>query len=101
MPIKRNSVPQLKWYDDHFAEISTLELFSYERWGVGPDWNVLLEQAKKIDSIVLLIDKYAYGSRLFASYIDILEANIYIYMTICFMLSSVRELAVNIAPKSL
>ena len=90
MPIKRNSVPQLKWYDDHFAETSTLELFSYERWGVGPDWNVLLEQAKKIDSIVLLIDKYAYGSRLFASYIDILEANIYIYDDLFYALIGTR-----------
>lgn len=90
MPIKRNSVPKLEWYGDSFADVSTLDLFSYERWGVSLDWDVLLEQAKKIDSIVLLIDKYAYGSRLFVSYIDILEANVYIFDDLFYALVGTR-----------
>ncbi len=64
---------------DDYADVSNYDLFSDERWGETVEWDILLEQAKKIDAIVLLIDKHDFPSQLFLSYIDILEANLYIY----------------------
>ncbi len=64
---------------DDYADICTYELFSDERWGVTVEWDILLEQAKKINAITLLIDKNDYPSQVFLSYMDILEANLYIY----------------------
>ena len=79
MGLKRKEVPAPRWYSDDYATACTYELFSDERWGETVEWDILLDQAKKIDSIVLLIDKYDYPSHLLLSYIDILEANLYIY----------------------
>ena len=79
MAIKRKPNPEFKWYSEDFPEASTYGLFSYERWGETIDWDALSDQAKKIDSIVLLIDKYAFGTKLFAAYIDILEANMHVF----------------------
>lgn len=79
MGLKRKEVPEPIWYMDDYAEVCTYDIFSDERWGETVEWDILLEQAKKIDAIVLLIDKYDYPSQLFLSYIDILEANLYIY----------------------
>lgn len=79
MGLKRKEVPEPRWYMDDYANISNYDLFSDERWGVSVEWDILLEQAKKIDAIVLLIDKHDFPSQLFLSYIDILEANLYIY----------------------
>ncbi len=86
MGIKREKVPKPIWYGDDFADASTYDLFSEDRWGISVEWGILLEQAKKIDSIVLLIDKHDYPSRLFLSYLDILEANLYIYSDLFFYL---------------
>lgn len=90
MGIKRNEMPQPKWYGDDFADASTCDLFSEDRWGISVEWEILLEQAKKIDSIVLLIDKYSYHSQLFLSYIDILEANLYIFDDLFYYLVGAR-----------
>ena len=79
MGIKRKEVTEPGWYMDDYADVSNYDLFSDERWGVNVEWDILLEQAKKIDAIVLLIDKHDYPSQLFLSYIDIFEANLYIY----------------------
>ena len=79
MGLKRKEVPEPRWYVDDYADACTYELFSDERWGIMVEWDILLEQAKKIDAIVLLIDKHDYPSQLFLSYIDIFEANLYIY----------------------
>lgn len=79
MGLKRKEVPKPKWYMNDYADICTYDLFSNERWGETVDWDILLEQAKKIDAIVLLINRHDYRSELFLSYIDILEANLYIY----------------------
>ena len=79
MGLKRKEVPTPTWYMDDYADACTYDLFSDERWGLTVEWDILLEQAKKIDTIVLLIDKHDYPSQLFLSYIDILEANLYIY----------------------
>lgn len=79
MGLKRKEVPEPRWYMDDYADTCTYDLFSDERWGETVEWDILLEQAKKIDAIVLLIDKHDYPSQLFLSYIDILEANLYIY----------------------
>ncbi len=90
MELKRKTVPEPRWDSDDFAEASTYDLFSYERWGMTVEWDVLLDQAKKIDSIVLLIDKYTYGSQLFLTYIDILEANTYIFDDLFYYLVGTR-----------
>ena len=79
MGLKRKEVPEPRWYMDDYADVSNYDLFSDERWGVTVEWDILLEQAKKIDAIVLLINKHDFPSQLFLSYIDILEANLYIY----------------------
>lgn len=74
------------WHGDDFADASTYDLFSEDRWGIRVEWDILLEQAKKIDAIVLLIGKHSYPSRLFLSYIDILEANLSIYSDLFYYL---------------
>ena len=86
MGIKRNQIPKPMWYGDDFADASTYDLFSEDRWGIRVEWDILLEQAKKIDAIVLLIGKHSYPSRLFLSYIDILEANLSIYSDLFYYL---------------
>lgn len=90
MSLKRNPVPAPRWYSDDFADACTFDLFSYDRWGVTVEWEVLLEQAKKIDTIALLVDKYSYKSKLFESYIDILEANMYIFDDLFYFLVGTR-----------
>lgn len=79
-------MPEPMWHMDDFASVSTCDLFSEDRWGIKVEWEILLEQAKKIDSIVLLIDKYDYPSRLFLSYLDILDANLHIYSDLFYYL---------------
>lgn len=79
MGLKRNpsSEPDRILYD--FVEVSKLDLFSPERWGYTAQWDILLDQVQKIKSVALLLDPYFYDTTLFPIYIDILEANVYIF----------------------
>lgn len=90
MGLKRKEVPGPRWYIGDYADASTYDVFSDARWGETVEWSILLEQVKKIDTIVLLIDKHDYPSQLFLSYIDILEANLYIYDDLFYFLTGER-----------
>lgn len=90
MSIKRNPVSEPRWVKNEYATVCNLDLFSSERWGKTVKWNLLQEQAKKINNIVNVIDDAIYGTKLFNIYIDLLEANLYIYDDLFYFLVGER-----------
>ena len=92
MSITRKEIPdsEIEWYYGDFPLSYYSGLFDTIRWEDYVEWDVLLNQANKIDSIVLLIDKHSYHSKLFLSYLDILEANLYIFDDLFFFLIGAR-----------
>ncbi len=90
MGLVRAHIDEPYWDIRDFAEICTHNLFSNDRWGYTVPWHILLEQAQKIKSIALLLDPYYYETTLFPIYIDILEANLYIFDDMFYYLVGVR-----------
>lgn len=90
MGLVRAHIHEPCWDIRDFAEICTQNLFSNDRWGYSVQWDILLDQANKIKSIVLLLDPYSYETTLFPLYIDILEANLYIFDDLFYYLVGVR-----------
>lgn len=79
MEIKRNNDAIPNWGPFEYAILSQNELFSNERWKKTVKWNLLLEQAGQINHAINMLTKAPYPTRLFCRYIDILEANLYIF----------------------
>ena len=82
------SEPQ--WHFGDYATIDKKDLFSNEFWKRTVEWDVLLEQIKKIENACQLLDKYVYPSRLFQANIDILEANMYVLDDLFYFLTGAR-----------
>ncbi len=79
MALKRNTGIAPEWGTFEYATISRNELFSQERWKKTVEWDKLLEQTEMIAHALSLLVKAPYPTQLFLSYIDILEANLYIF----------------------
>ena len=90
MGLKRNPPSEPYWVFNDFVEVSKLDLFSTNRWGFTVQWDILLDQARKIKSIALLLDPYIYETTLFPIYINILEANVYIFDDLFYYLVGAR-----------
>ena len=70
------SEPQ--WHKWHYAIIDKEDLFSKKLWKHCMYWDDMLQQIDNIEKISQQIDADMYPSRLFSTYIDLLEANMYI-----------------------
>ncbi len=79
MSIERNKVEKPKWGPFEYGTLSGYDVFSEERWKQTVEWDKLMDQAEQINFAVSLLVKAPYPTRLFLSYIDILDANIYIF----------------------
>ena len=79
MALKRNKDIVPEWGSFEYATLCKSKLFSEERWGKKVEWNKLLEQTMQIEHAIGLLVKAPYPTRLFLSYIDILEANLFIF----------------------
>jgi hypothetical protein len=90
MGIKRNEVAEPQWKSGNNCLEKDNDLFSFSHWKNTINWNLLLEQVKKTETVCQLIDAYLYPSRLFSAYIDILEANLYILDDLFYYQTGIR-----------
>lgn len=70
------SEPQ--WHKWHYAIIDKDDLFSNKLWKHTMDWKGILMPIDNIKKLSQQINADMYPSRLFSTYIDLLEANMYI-----------------------
>jgi hypothetical protein len=90
MGIKRNEVAEPQWMIGDYPLKDDGDLFSNELWKANIEWDVLLEHIKKTESVCQLITQNIYPSRLFFAYIDILEANLYVFDDLFYFLTGTR-----------
>ena len=90
MGIVRNEVAEPRWISRDHGPQKDYDLFSCLHWEHTIDWDLLLEQIKKTETVCQLIDTYLYPSRLFSAYIDILEANLYILDDLFYYQTGIR-----------
>ena len=90
MGIKRNEVAEPQWKSGNNCLEKDNDLFSFSHWKNTINWDLLLEQVKKTETVCQLIDAYLYPSRLFSAYIDILEANLYILDDLFYYQTGIR-----------
>lgn len=90
MTIERKTDVAPNWGPFEYATLSKCDIFSKERWGLTVKWHLLLEQAEQINHIVGLLLNTPYPTRLFFSYIEILEANLFIFNDMFYFLTGGR-----------
>ncbi len=79
MALERKTGIVPEWGTFEYATISRNELFSQERWKKTVEWDILFEQTEQIAHALSLLVKAPYPTQLFLTYVDILEANLYIF----------------------
>ena len=89
MGIKRSEVAEPQWTKWDYAELIKHDLFSSELWKRTMDWNTILKHVKKMEIACLLIDKNC-PSRMFSTYADLLEANLYILDDLFYFFTGIR-----------
>ena len=87
MALKRYTGLAPEWGPFEYATISRNELFSKERWKKTVEWDKLYDQTEQIAHALSLLVKAPYPTQLFLSYIDILEANLYIFHDMFYFLT--------------
>ena len=95
MGIKRNKLEEPQWNDWDYAKIDKENLFSDQLWKRTINWYLLLEQVKRTESSCQLINEYICPTRLFTSYIDMLEANMNILNDIFYYETGIPQKPAN------
>lgn len=90
MGIKRNETAEPEWNDWDYAVRSKHDVFSRERWNKIVQWKVLLEHVKRTKGICHLMFESTYPSSLFFAYIELLEANLYVYGDLFYWLTGLK-----------
>ena len=90
MSIERNEKAEPKWYKWDYALRARQDVFSPELWGHTVEWDVLLEHIRRVRGLCHLMSEATYPSSLFASYVDLLEANIYTFGDLFYQLTGLK-----------